>query len=110
MVVPAGVAAAAADGLRLVAAGYAGRGLTTGAVMRARVLARGGPVSRETVRKMRNWFRRHHVDRRPNWAGIKTPGWVAWQLWGGSAGWRWTERLEGGDWVLPRWAMSSRGA
>jgi hypothetical protein len=42
---------------------------------------------------MRAWFARHKVDRRPGWdkAGEETPGFVAWELWGGNAGQEWSE-------------------
>jgi hypothetical protein len=103
--IPAGVSKAAADGLRLVDEGFGGAGLTEGALERARVLARGGSIPRETLRMMRNWFRRHQVDHRPGWDRDHTHGWVAWQLWGGHAGWRWAERLEGDPpWTIPAWA------
>lgn len=107
--IPMGVIDAARDGLRLVAAGHAGRGLTPAAIARARTLAGlqgSGMVSRTTLRMMRNWFRRHHVDRRPSWKTRKTPGWVAWQIWGGNAGWRWAERAAPPSerWSLPAWA------
>ena len=107
--IPKGVAAAARDGLFLVVEGHAGRGLTRDAVSRAQVLAGrqgNGEISRTTLRMMRNWFRRHHVDRRPSWKARKTPGWVAWQIWGGNAGWRWAERAAPPSerWTLPAWA------
>lgn len=91
--VPAGVQKAAREGLELYAEGYGGKGLTEGAVARARSLARGTAISFDRARMMRAWFRRHAVDRRPDWARDKTPGWVAWQLWGGDAAQRWVERI-----------------
>lgn len=92
LAVPRAVRVAAREGLELHAQGFSGKGLTQGAVIRARRLARGEPVSLTTARMMRSWFRRHVYDARPGWRARKTPGWVAWQLWGGTAGWRWVER------------------
>lgn len=54
---------------------------------------RGTPIDLERAIMMRAWFRRHAVDRRPRWKERKTPGWVAWQLWGGYEGRRWVEAL-----------------
>ena len=92
LAVPRAVRAVAREGLELHAAGFGGRGLTKGAIVRARRLARGLPITTETARMMRGWFRRHVYDARPGWRARKTPGWVAWQLWGGTAAWRWVER------------------
>lgn len=91
--VPREVREAAREGLELFADGYGGKGLTEGAISRARSLARGTPIDIERARMMRAWFARHAVDRRPGWAADKTPGWVAWQLWGGDAARRWVKSL-----------------
>lgn len=98
LAVPTAVAAAAKDGLELVKGGYGGKGLTEGAMRRARQLAARTPLplyapkGQRSAAMMRAWFRRHQVDKRPGWSQKKTPGWVAWQLWAGTPGWRWVEQ------------------
>lgn len=97
LVPPARVRAAFREGVALVAAGYGGRGLRPQTIAEARAIGWGrGPIPEEKVRRMVGWFRRHQVDRRPRWRERRTPGWVAWQLWGGSAGWAWAERAVAG--------------
>ncbi len=90
---PTSVRKAASNGLQLVAEGYGGRGLTSGAILRARSLARGASIDLKKARMMRAWFARHASDYRPGWKERKTPGWVAWQIWGGYAAWRWVEGI-----------------
>lgn len=93
---PPAVSVAAEDGLRLVSEGYGGKGLTKEAIARARRLAAGVLVELEgdySIRRMRNWFRRHAVDKRPRWRERRTPGWVAWQIWGGDAARAWVEAV-----------------
>lgn len=92
MIPPRAVRTAAREGLALHAQGFGGKGLTQGALARARHLAHGSAIDLSTARMMRGWFRRHVYDARPGWKARKTPGWVAWQIWGGTAGWRWVER------------------
>lgn len=101
---PRAVQLAAREGLALVHEGYGGRGLTREAIARAKNLARGGSITL-TSRSMRGktvkasaqfmaaWFSRHKVDKRPGWRARKTPGWVAWQIWGGDAGRHWVTQL-----------------
>ncbi len=91
--VPAAVRKSAREGLELYDEGFGGKGLTSGAIARAKSLARGTAIDFDRARMMRAWFRRHAVDRRPGWERDKTPGWVAWQLWGGDAAERWVERI-----------------
>ncbi len=102
--VPKGVQVAAKDGLRLVAEGYGGKGLTDEALDRARKLARGVPIAhfqtrpdgstnKSSAQFMHAWFARHKVDKRPRWQERATPGWVAWQIWGGDAAKRWVDRI-----------------
>ena len=106
--VPKGVQVAAKDGLRLVAEGYGGKGLTEEALDRARKLARGVPISHFQTRSdgstnkssaqfMHAWFARHKVDKRPGWKERATPGWVAWQIWGGDAAKKWVDRIMEGS-------------
>jgi len=92
---PAGVRVAAARGVELVKAGKAGDGLETSTVGRARNLAAGKPQTRKQVNRMHSFFSRHAVDRKRDWGkpGDETPGYVAWQLWGGDAGASWAASL-----------------
>jgi len=89
----AGMAAAAKRGLALHEAGRSGDGLKPETVARAHKIAAREELTPEHVREMRAWFRRHKVDKRPDWAkkGAETPGYTAWQLWGGDAAWRFSE-------------------
>lgn len=59
----------------------------------AEKIVRGQPVSEDKIRKMGPWFARHAVDIKPDSKRRKTPGWVAWQLWGGYAGRRWAKSV-----------------
>ena len=101
---PAAVRAAAKDGLRLWKEGYGGGGLTDEAINRARKLARGAPISlwqtrpdgstnKSSAQFMHAWFARHKVDRRPDWEERATPGWVAWQIWGGDPAKKWVDAI-----------------
>lgn len=91
--VPAAVRKAAKEGLALYKAGKGGKGLTSGAITRARSLARGTAIDADRAKMMRAWFARHVVDRRPGWAKKPTHGYVAWQLWGGDAGRSWVKGI-----------------
>jgi hypothetical protein len=88
-----GMAAAARRGLKLHEDGRSGDGLKPETVSRAKRIAAREELTPEHVREMRAWFARHKVDRRPGWdkAGEETPGFVAWELWGGNAGQEWSE-------------------
>lgn len=71
---------------------FAGKGLRPHTVQWAQHLAAGKPVPLEEARRMRAYFRRHKVDQRPGWDKPPTPGYVAWLMWGGDAGFAWAER------------------
>ena len=88
-----GMAASARRGLKLHEDGRSGDGLKPETVSRAKRIAACDELTPEHVREMRAWFARHKVDRRPGWdaAGKETPGFVAWELWGGNAGQEWSE-------------------
>lgn len=90
---PSGMAAAARRGLELHEEGRSGDGLKPETVARAKRIAARESLTEAHVREMRAWFRRHKVDRRPGWGdrGKETPGYTAWMLWGGDAGWKWSE-------------------
>ena len=92
---PAGARSAARRGLDLVKAGKAGGGFESATATRARKIAAGEPLTRDHVMRMHSFFSRHAVDRKPDWgaAGKETPGYVAWQAWGGDAGASWASGL-----------------
>ena len=89
-----GMQAAARRGLDLVNKGKAGGGFEPATATRARKIAAGRPLSRDHVMRMHSFFSRHAVDRKPNWGapGKETPGYVAWQAWGGDAGASWAAK------------------
>ena len=89
---PKDVQAACKNGLELQPE-HGGHGLVKETLTWAHKLATGRPVTAQKARKMRAWFARHKVDRRPHWDNPPTPGFVAWQLWGGDAGRHWAQRL-----------------
>lgn len=96
--VPEGVQEAAARALRWIAKGLAGDGFTDTGRARAAQLARGGPVSPKTVRRMAAYFRRHTTDRAATGfedgeEGFPSAGRVAWDAWGGDPGRDWSYRL-----------------
>lgn len=92
---PSGARSAARRGLELVSKGKAGDGFEPATADRARKIAAGAPLTRDHVMRMHSFFSRHAVDRKPNWgaAGKETPGYVAWQAWGGDTGASWSARL-----------------
>lgn len=89
-----GMRSSARRGLDLVRQGRAGGGFEPATADRARKIAAGAPLTREHVMRMHSFFSRHAVDRKPNWGakGKETPGYVAWQAWGGDAGAAWAAR------------------
>jgi len=93
---PLAVQRAAARGLEMRR--LTGRGGTAVGIARARDLANGRALSPRTIARMRSFFARHAVDliaegSRPGERGYPSPGRVAWQLWGGDAGFQWVRRL-----------------
>jgi hypothetical protein len=69
-------------------------------VVRAATLAHGRNVSPETVKRMASYFARHEVDKRaPGFykgdARYPSRGRVAWDAWGGDAGWAWARKVMG---------------
>lgn len=87
---PAFIQANAKRGLKYLAEGYGGDGLTEGTKREAREMAAGN-ISENKVRKMAPWFARHKVDGQapknsnPSDPGYPGAGLVAWLLWGGDA-------------------------
>ena len=73
-----------------------GRGGTAVGLARARDIKNGKNLSPQTVRRMKAFFDRHEVNRRPpsekkESDGGPTNGWIAWLLWGGDPGRTWAE-------------------
>ena len=88
----AGMASAAREGLRLHEDGKSGDGLKPETVSRAGKISRREVLTSSHVIEMNAWFARHASDKKPGWdkAGEETPGYVAWQLWGGNAARDWS--------------------
>ena len=97
--IPKGVKAQAEQGLRLRA--EFGRGGTSVGIGTARYLVSNTKASPEKVRHIAKYFPRHEVDlqtqdSRDFLAGRTdraTNGVIAWKLWGGNAGQRWSSKL-----------------
>jgi len=89
----AGMAAACRRGLKLYEDGRGGDGLVPATISWARRIASRENLTKEKVVKMRAWHARHKVDKKAGWdkAGDETPGFVAFLLWAGAAGQRWSE-------------------
>lgn len=67
------------------------RGGTAVGLARANQIVRGDTLSESTVKRMYSFFSRHEVDKKakgfsPGEEGYPSPGRVAWNLWGGDAG------------------------
>ena len=95
---PQGVISAAKRALKWISEGKAGPGFTDTGRKRAVQLAAGGPVSRETVARMKSYFARHAVDKQATGfnsgeKGFPSAGRVAWDAWGGDAGRTWVNRI-----------------
>ena len=97
--IPKGVKAQAEQGLRLRQ--EFGRGGTSVGMATARYLVSNTKASPEKVRHIAKYFPRHEVDlqtqdARDYFAGRTdraTNGIIAWKLWGGNAGQRWSSKL-----------------
>jgi HK97 family phage prohead protease len=89
----AGMAAACRRGLKLYEEGRGGDGLVPATISWARKIASRENLTKEKVIKMRAWHARHRVDKKAGWdkAGEETPGFVAYLLWAGEPGRRWSE-------------------
>lgn len=65
---------------------------------RAHQIDNGELISEDTILRMYSFFRRHEVDKEAEGFeqgedGFPSPGRVAWDLWGGDAGYAWATRL-----------------
>lgn len=67
-----------------------GRGGTGVGMNTARILSRGGSIGIEKVRHINRYFPRHAGD---NLDDKTSNGWIAWLLWGGDAGRRWSASI-----------------
>lgn len=95
---PQGVQNAAKRALKWISEGKAGSGFTSVGRRRASQLASGQSVSRDTVARMKSYFARHTVDKQATGfnsgqEGYPSPGRVAWDAWGGTAGQAWVNRI-----------------
>jgi len=89
----AGMAAAARRALKWKKEGK--RGGTSVGLARANQLANMENLSESTVARMYSFFSRHEVDKKAEGfsageKGYPSPGRVAWDLWGGDAGYSWS--------------------
>lgn len=88
--VPSFIQENAKRGLKYLADGYGGDGLTEGTKREAREMAAGN-ITENKIRKMAPWFARHKVDgEAPKNSNQSDPGYpgaglVAWLLWGGDS-------------------------
>jgi hypothetical protein len=90
--VPKSVQHAAKKGLELHK--EHGRGGTDVGVKMAQKLASGDDLSRDDVRHIAQYFPRHSVDNLSQDGqdgGEVSNGYIAWMLWGGDAGRKWSE-------------------
>ena len=95
---PKAVRSAARRALDWIAEGKAGSGFTSVGRRRAEQLASGEAVSLETLKRMKSFFSRHEVDKNAlgfsqGEKGFPSPGRVAWDAWGGDAGFAWAESM-----------------
>lgn len=65
---------------------------------RARQIVSGEKMSADTVKRMFSFFSRHEVDKKATGFnsgedGYPSPGRVAWDLWGGDAGFSWSRNI-----------------
>jgi len=100
---PIGVRKAAKRGLELrkkfhrggLSSKEAGKLHIGSGIVRAVNLTKGLRMAPDTVRRMKNYFTRHRVDKRPGWANPSNPsnGYIAWLLWGGDHGFAWAKKI-----------------
>lgn len=93
LVPPQKLAENAEKGLRLRQEFH--RGGTRIGIARARDLRARKPLSKDTVKRMADYFARHALDKQAKDFGNKdnpSAGYIAWLLWGGDEGRDWAER------------------
>lgn len=99
---PKAVRSAARRALEWIAEGKAGSGFTGVGRARANQLASGEQVTMATLKRMKSFFSRHEVDKdavgfSQGEKGYPSAGRVAWDAWGGDAGFAWAESLVAED-------------
>lgn len=67
-----------------------GRGGTSVGLASARYLSSHDTISPEKVRHVAKYFPRHKGD---NLDDKTSNGWIAWQLWGGTTAWKWSQNI-----------------
>ena len=75
-----------------------GRGGTEIGIARARDISNGKQLPLETINRMVSFFARHEVDKQaegfsPGEDGYPSNGRIAWALWGGDPGQRWSQNI-----------------
>jgi HK97 family phage major capsid protein/HK97 family phage prohead protease len=75
-----------------------GRGGTAVGIARARDIVNDRDLSEDTVKRMYSFFSRHEVDKKAEGFnqgedGYPSNGRIAWALWGGDAGFRWSKAI-----------------
>ncbi len=75
-----------------------GRGGTAVGIARARDIVNGRELPLSTVKRMYSFFSRHEVDKkavgfRRGEDGFPSNGKIAWELWGGDAGFSWSKKI-----------------
>jgi len=95
---PQAVRTAAQRAIEWIDNGLAGDGFTRVGRTRAGQLAQGESVSIETLKRMKSFFSRHQVDKKAlgfsrGEKGFPSGGRVAWDAWGGDAGFAWAEAM-----------------
>ena len=99
---PKAVRSAARRALDWIAEGKAGSGFTGVGRARANQLASGEQVTMATLKRMKAFFSRHEVDKdavgfSQGEKGYPSAGRVAWDAWGGDAGFAWAESMVSQD-------------
>lgn len=69
------------------------RGMTPVGIARARDLANGRRLSPQTVRRMKEFFDRHEIDKQGETWAEQGKGWQAWHGWGGDPGYAWARKI-----------------
>ena len=95
---PQGVQEAAKRALEWIADGKAGSGFTNVGRKRASDLGNGHQISLDTLKRMKAYFDRHQPDKkaegfRQGEHGYPSHGRVAWDAWGGDAGYSWAKSM-----------------
>ena len=95
---PKAVRSAARRALDWIGEGKAGSGFTGVGRARANQLASGEQVTMQTLKRMKSFFSRHEVDKdavgfSQGEKGYPSAGRVAWDAWGGDAGFAWAESM-----------------